>query len=164
MLSYTWSDAPLFAKTRCIAPPPPPPPPTDADVYDPSRRHTHEHSRASSAPGVRRLGHRFKATGQGDHATPASANQDRAGGRTAHRPRFAPATATEYTFFAANLGGSACISEILTNASENNQQTNRYTKFGNSAGNCGGSAFQRPFGHDLAGGLSKLVALLPNSM
>ena len=37
-------------------------------------------------------------------------------------------------------------------------------RFGNSAGNFGGSAFRRPFGHDSAGGLSKLVALLPNSV
>ena len=37
-------------------------------------------------------------------------------------------------------------------------------QFGNSAGNCGGSAFQRPSGHDSACGLSKLVALLPNFM
>ena len=34
----------------------------------------------------------------------------------------------------------------------------------NSAGNFGGSAVQRPFGHDSAAGMSKLVALLPNSM
>ena len=37
-------------------------------------------------------------------------------------------------------------------------------QFGNSAGNFGGSAFRRPFGHESEGGLSKLVALLPNSM
>ena len=37
-------------------------------------------------------------------------------------------------------------------------------QFGNSAGNFGGSAFQRPVGHDSACVLSKLVALLPNSM
>ena len=37
-------------------------------------------------------------------------------------------------------------------------------QFGNSAGNFGGPAFQRPFGHDSASGLSKLVAILPNSM
>ena len=37
-------------------------------------------------------------------------------------------------------------------------------QFENSAGNFGGSAFWRPFGHDSACGLSKLVALLPNSM
>ena len=35
---------------------------------------------------------------------------------------------------------------------------------GKSACNFGGSAFRRPFGNDSAGGLSKLVALLPNSM
>ena len=34
-------------------------------------------------------------------------------------------------------------------------------QFGNSAGNFGGLAFRW---HDSAGGLSKLVALLPNSM
>ena len=37
-------------------------------------------------------------------------------------------------------------------------------QFGNSAGDFGGSAFRRPFGHDSACGLTKLVALLPNSM
>ena len=37
-------------------------------------------------------------------------------------------------------------------------------RFGNSAGNFGGSAFRRSFGHDSVAGLSKLVALLPNSM
>ena len=37
-------------------------------------------------------------------------------------------------------------------------------QFGKSAGNFGGSVFRRPFGHDSACGLSKLVALLPNSM
>ena len=37
-------------------------------------------------------------------------------------------------------------------------------QLGNSAGNFGGSAFRRPFGHDSAAGLSKLVALFPNSM
>ena len=37
-------------------------------------------------------------------------------------------------------------------------------QFGNSAGNFGGSTFRRPFGHDSAGGLSKLIALLPNFM
>ena len=37
-------------------------------------------------------------------------------------------------------------------------------QFGNSACNFGGSAFQRPFGHDSVGGLSKLIALLPHSM
>ena len=38
-------------------------------------------------------------------------------------------------------------------------------QFGNSAGNFGGaSAFRQPLGHDWAGGLSKLVALLPNSL
>ena len=36
-------------------------------------------------------------------------------------------------------------------------------QFGNSAGNFGDSEFRWPFGHDSAGGLSKLVALLPNS-
>ena len=36
--------------------------------------------------------------------------------------------------------------------------------FGNGARNFGGSAFRRPFGLDSAGELSKLVALLPNSM
>ena len=39
----------------------------------------------------------------------------------------------------------------------------QWTQFGNSAGNFGGSEFRRPFGHDSAGGLSKLVALLLNS-
>ena len=37
-------------------------------------------------------------------------------------------------------------------------------QFGNSAGNFGGLATRRPFGHDSAGELSKLVALLPNSI
>ena len=37
-------------------------------------------------------------------------------------------------------------------------------QFGNSAVNFDGSAFRRPFGHDSACGLSKLVALLPNYM
>ena len=37
-------------------------------------------------------------------------------------------------------------------------------QFGNSAGNFGGSAFRRPFGHGSADGLSKLVARLPNPM
>ena len=37
-------------------------------------------------------------------------------------------------------------------------------QFGKSAGNFGGSVFRRPFGHDLVCGLSKFVALLPNSM
>ena len=37
-------------------------------------------------------------------------------------------------------------------------------QFGNIAGNFSGSAFRRPIGHDSAGGLSKLVTLLPNSM
>ena len=37
-------------------------------------------------------------------------------------------------------------------------------QFGNSAGDFGGPAFRRPFGHDSAYGLSKLVALLLNSM
>ena len=37
-------------------------------------------------------------------------------------------------------------------------------QFGNSAGNFGGSALRRMFGHDSACGLSNLVALLPNSM
>ena len=50
------------------------------------------------------------------------------------------------TLFPANLGGSACCSEIC------------------SADNFGGSAFRRPFGHDSTCGLSKLVALLPNFM
>ena len=36
--------------------------------------------------------------------------------------------------------------------------------FRNSASNFGGSAVRRPFGHDSAAGMSKLVALLPNSM
>ena len=36
-------------------------------------------------------------------------------------------------------------------------------QFGKSAGNFGGSAFRRSFGHDSACGLPKLVALLPNS-
>ena len=40
----------------------------------------------------------------------------------------------------------------------------QFMQFGNIAGNFGGSAFRRPFGHDSACGLSKLVALLPNSM
>ena len=53
---------------------------------------------------------------------------------------------THLHLFPANLGGSACCSEIC------------------SAGNFGGSAFRRPFGHDSACGLSKLVALLPNFM
>ena len=34
--------------------------------------------------------------------------------------------------------------------------------FGNSAGNCGGSAVRRSVGHDSAAAMSKLVALLPN--
>ena len=34
----------------------------------------------------------------------------------------------------------------------------------NSAGNIGGSAVQRPVGHDSAAEMSKLVALLPNDM
>ena len=54
-------------------------------------------------------------------------------------------TVLHTTLFPANLGGSACI-------------------FGNSAGDFGGSAVRRPFGHDSAVGLQKLVALLPNSM
>ena len=37
-------------------------------------------------------------------------------------------------------------------------------QFGNSAGNLDVSAIRRPFGHDSACGLSKLVALLPNFM
>ena len=37
-------------------------------------------------------------------------------------------------------------------------------QFRKSAGNFGGSAFRRPLGHDSAGGLSKLFALLPNYM
>ena len=37
-------------------------------------------------------------------------------------------------------------------------------QFGKGAGNFGGSAFRRPFGHGSACRLSKLVALLPNSM
>ena len=37
-------------------------------------------------------------------------------------------------------------------------------QFGNSAGNFGGSAFRRTFGHHSACGLSNLVVLLPNSM
>ena len=37
-------------------------------------------------------------------------------------------------------------------------------QYGNSAGNFDGLAFRRPLGHDSAGRLSKLVALLPNSM
>ena len=40
----------------------------------------------------------------------------------------------------------------------------QFIQFGNIAGNFGGSAFRRPFGHDSACGLSKLVVLLPNSM
>ena len=36
--------------------------------------------------------------------------------------------------------------------------------FGNSAGNFGGSAVRRPVGHDSAAAMSKLVALLPNSV
>ena len=36
--------------------------------------------------------------------------------------------------------------------------------FGNSAGNFGGSAVRRPFGHNSAVGMSTLVALLPNFM
>ena len=36
--------------------------------------------------------------------------------------------------------------------------------FWKSAGNFGGSAFRRPFGHDSAAGLSKFVTFLPNSM
>ena len=36
--------------------------------------------------------------------------------------------------------------------------------FGNSVGNVDGSAVRRPFGHDSAAGMSKLVAFLPNSM
>ena len=48
----------------------------------------------------------------------------------------------ELHLFPANLSGSAM--------------------FGDSAGNFGGSAFRRPFVHDSAVGLSKLVALLPN--
>ena len=36
--------------------------------------------------------------------------------------------------------------------------------FGNSAGNFGGTVVRRSFGHDSAAGMSKLVALLPNSM
>ena len=35
---------------------------------------------------------------------------------------------------------------------------------GNSAGSFGGSAVRRSFGHDSAAAMSKLVALLPNSM
>ena len=35
-------------------------------------------------------------------------------------------------------------------------------QFGNSAGNFGSSAVRRPFGHDSAVVLSKLVVLLPN--
>ena len=35
--------------------------------------------------------------------------------------------------------------------------------FGNGAGNFGGSAVRRPFGRDSAAGMSKLVALLPDS-
>ena len=56
---------------------------------------------------------------------------------------------TSYTcihLFSANLGGSACIAEIV------------------SAGNFGGSSFRWPFGNASAAGLSKLVALLPNYM
>ena len=34
-------------------------------------------------------------------------------------------------------------------------------QFGNSADNFGGSALRRPFGHDSACGLSKLVTLYP---
>ena len=37
-------------------------------------------------------------------------------------------------------------------------------QFGNSVGNFGSSAFRRPFGDDLAAGMSKLVAHLPHSM
>ena len=37
-------------------------------------------------------------------------------------------------------------------------------QFGDSASNFGGLAFRLPFGHDSAGGLSKLVAFMPNSM
>ena len=37
-------------------------------------------------------------------------------------------------------------------------------QFGNSPSDFGGTAFRRPFVHDSACGLSKLVALLPNSM
>ena len=37
-------------------------------------------------------------------------------------------------------------------------------QFGNIAGNFGGLAFRRPFGHDSACRLSKLVALLPDFM
>ena len=36
--------------------------------------------------------------------------------------------------------------------------------FGNSGGNFDVSAVQRPFEHDSAAGMSKLVALLPNFM
>ena len=37
-------------------------------------------------------------------------------------------------------------------------------QFGNSLGKIGVSAVRRPFGHDSAGRLSKLAALLPNSI
>ena len=37
-------------------------------------------------------------------------------------------------------------------------------QFGDNAGNFGGSAFRRSFGHGSADGLSKLVARLPNPM
>ena len=56
------------------------------------------------------------------------------------------------------------IKHTICNTTCSGQFRRQCMQFGNSAGNFGGSTFRRPFGHDSACGLSKLVAFLPNSL
>ena len=55
------------------------------------------------------------------------------------------------------------LNPIITTPSSG-QFRRQCMQFGSSAGNFGGSVFRRPFRYFSACGLSKLVALLPNSM